>query len=435
MKQHDPEFLDHFAKIASKRRYTRRQVARAGVGLGLSAAAIGTVLSRPAFAQDSAASPAADGPVMVPIVGEEMSFDDIVAAIQAEGEVNVANWTYTATDALVARFRQYVSDVYGVDITVNYVGTQSPSTYLAELYTAVGAGNSAPYDVMAIEENYWAEAAAQAVDQGVTLMEDVFPSGLIPNGERVLDVFQRAPTAIGFQASATPGINYNSDTVDFLTDWSDLADERLQGKLLMWLPGDITGGGVLLGVAASLGLDYQDPAQMSEAIAFLVNDVHPNVLKYTDQFAEAQQLFRDGVVDVVTFWNSMARLQFLDGQDNAAFLVAESGQYAVNGYMWVPAQPEHPVLAQIFMDWRLSDDAQFPDLEAWGITEGNWAEFHEGFMGESYVDLVPEWIQEVYFNYFPTIDQLSTQFMAVDWDYYVANSGAWYDEWLAGIGL
>ncbi|CAN5529715.1 hypothetical protein BH23CHL4_BH23CHL4_02400 [soil metagenome] len=433
--KNNPQFVEQFAAIAASRRYTRRQVMRAGMGLGLSAAAITSVISRPAFAQDANASPAAGGPVMVPIVGAEMSFDDIVAAIQEEGEVNVANWTYTATDALVDRFQQYVSDVYGVEITLNYSGSQSPSTYLTELYTAVGAGNNAPYDVMAVEENYWAEALAQSANENTKLMEEVFPSGLIPNADRVMESFHRDPTAIAFQASATPGINYNSDNVDFLTDWDDLADERLKGKLLMWLPGDITGGGILLGVAAALGLDYTNPDNMTEAIAYLVERVHPNVLKYTTDFAEAQQLFADGVVDVVTFWNSMARLQFLDGQENAAFLVAESGQYAVNGYMWAPAQPSHPVLGQIFMDWRLSDDAQFPDLEAWGITEGNWAEFHEGFLGESYVDLVPDWIQDVYFSYFPTIDQLATLYLAVDWDYYVANSSGWYDEWLAGIGL
>ena len=79
--------------------------------------------------------------------------------------------------------------------------------------------------------------------------------------------------------------------------------------------------------------------------------------------------------------------------------------------MWISAGVQHPVLAQIFVDWRLSDDAQFPDLEAWGITEGNWAEFHEGFMGESYQGLVPEWIADVYHTYFPTVEQLSTNYL------------------------
>ncbi len=431
----DDRFIDRFIQRAEQLRYTRRQVMRIGAGLGLSAAAINTVLAHPAFAQDSNASPAANGPVLDSLSGNELSFDDIVAAVESEGEVTVANWTYTATDALIERFQQYVSDVYGVDITLNYLGTQQPSTYLTELYAAAGAGNTPPHDVLAIEENYWAEIRAQEAAENVTLLAEVLPSGLIPNADRVFENFTQFPTAVGFQASASPGITYNSDNVDFLTDWTDLADERLKGKILAWLPGDITGGGVLLGVIAAQGGDYTNPDDVAEGIRFLVEDVHPNVLKYTTDTSEAQQLLRDGVVDVVTFWNSLARLQYLDGQENAAFLVAASGQYAANGYMFVPVGVAHPVLAQIFMDWRLSDDAQFPDLESWGISEGNWAEFHEGFMGESYVDLVPDWIADVYFNFFPTVEQLSTQYKNVDWAYYVENSSAWYDEWLAGIGL
>jgi hypothetical protein len=93
------------------------------------------------------------------------------------------------------------------------------------------------------------------------------------------------------------------------------------------------------------------------------------------------------------------------------------------------------VLAQIFVDWRLSDDAQFPNLDAWGISKGAWSELHEGFMGESYVDLVPDWIASDYYTYFPTIEQLSTNYKAVDWDVYAANKDAWIDYWNERLGL
>ena len=266
-------------------------------------------------------------------------------------------------------------------------------------------------------------------------MEDFLPSGLVPNAERVLETLIHAPTSVGFQASATPGVTYNTANVDFLKDWKDLADERLKGKLLMWLPGDITGGGILLGVAASLGLDYKDPAQMDEAIAFLVDKVHPNALKYTNQQPELEELLKSGVVDAATFWNGVARKFYFDGTEGFAFMVAESGQYAVNGFMWIPAKPKHPVLAQIFIDWRLSDDAQFPDLEAWGISEGWWSELQEGLMGPSYEAAIPDWIADVYFDYYPTIDQLSTLYQNVDWAYYNEHNQEWYDKWLEGIGL
>ena len=70
--------------------------------------------------------------------------------------------------------------------------------------------------MIAIEENYWAEAASQPEP----VMEEFLPSGLIPNADRVLDMFKHDPTAIGFQASATPGIVYDKQRAPYLEDWT-----------------------------------------------------------------------------------------------------------------------------------------------------------------------------------------------------------------------
>jgi spermidine/putrescine-binding protein len=417
--------------------YTRRQIIAGALALGLSASAVNGILANATFAQEAtpAGPPAANGPVMVSIVNQEMSHDDIAAAIEDEGEVNVGNWTYTANDQLVERFQGYVEETYGKSITLNYAASQSPSTYITELYTAVGSGDNSPYDVMAIEENYWAEVQLQQKNQSTKFMEDYLPSGLIPNAERVIDTFKHEPTSIAFQASATPGVNYHTETAGFLKDWKDLADPQLQGKLLLWLPGDITSGGMLLGLAGSLGKDYKDEAQMREVIDYAADEIGPNAIKYTADNSEGQQLFKSGVAAAVSFWNSMARQQYLDGVADAAFLVAASGQYMVNGYLWIPVEPPHPVLAQVFIDWRLSDDAQFPDIEEWGITEGAWSELQEGILGPSYEADIPEWIAADYYNFFPTIEQLSTQYKQVDWDYYAEHSSDWFDYYLEKIGL
>src|SRR5215216_3321253 len=192
-------------------RYSRREIVRRGVALGLAAPAIGTALS-----QVSAASVAAqDGPVQVSIMNKEMTPDEIVAAIESEGEVNVGNWTYTANDTLVAKFQEHVSNTYGVDITLNYEASQQPSTYMTSLYTQLQSGNPPVHDVLAIEENYWAEGASQPEP----VMEEFLPSGLIPNAERVMEKFKHYPTAIGFQASATPGIVYDKERAPYLLDW------------------------------------------------------------------------------------------------------------------------------------------------------------------------------------------------------------------------
>ena len=406
-------------------RYSRREIVTRGVALGLTAPAIGMALGRV-----SAASVAAqDGPVQVSIVNKEMTPDEIVAAIQSEGEVNVGNWTYTANDTLIAQFEEYVSSTYGVDITLNYQASQAPSTYITNLYTALQSGNPPSLDVMAIEENFLAEALSQPEP----VAEEFLPSGLVPNADRVMEMFQAFPHGVGFQASATPGIVFDRERAPYLADWQDLADERLKGRLTMPLPGDITMGGMLLGIAASLGLDYTVPEEMTQAIDFLIERIHPNVLQYTTDSATMQQLLRGGVVDAVGFWNSLARMEFLNGQTNTAFMLAESGQFLANGYMWIPKGTPHPVLAQIFVNWRLSDEAQFPP-ESWGLEPGPWAELNEGIIGESYSDLVPEWFAEDYFTYYPTVEQLTTSYKSVDWDYYAEHVGEWMDRVSQGIG-
>ncbi len=410
---------------AIKGRYSRRDIVRRGIVLGLAAPAIGMALR-----QVAAASVAAqDEPVQVSIVNKEMTPDEIAAAIQSEGEVNVGNWTYTANDTLIAKFQEYVSNTYGVNITLNYEASQAPSTYMTSLYTQLQSGNPPVHDVLAFEVNYWAEALSQPEP----VMEEFLPSGLIPNAERVLDKFKHYPTAIGFQASATPGIVFDRERAPYLADWTNLADERLRGRLTMPLPGDITSAGMLLGIAAALGLEYKQPDQMTEAIDFAIQEIHPNVLQYTSDQATMQQLLRNGVVDAVGFWNSLARLEFLDGQTNTAFMLAESGQYLANGFMWIPKGAPHPVLAQIFVNWRLSDEVQFPD-ESWGLEPGPWAELQEGFLGESYTGLVPEWFADDYFSYYPTIEQLETSYKSIDWDYYAEHLAEWMDYYSQGIG-
>ena len=406
-------------------RYSRREIVRRGLALGLAMPAIGAALR-----QVSAASVAAqEGPVQVSILNREMTPEEIVEAIRAEGEVNVGNWTYSANDTLIAQFEQHVSDTYGVDITLNYQASQAPSTYITNLYTALQSATPPSLDVMAIEENYWAEAMAQPEP----VLEEFLPSGLVPNADRVLDMFKHFPTAVGFQASATPAIVYDKERAPYLTDWTDLADERLKGRLTMPIPGDITSGGFLMGICAALGGDYKNPDDMTAAIDFAIEKIHPNVLQYTTDAATMQQLLRAGVVDAAGFWNSLARMEFLNGQTNTAMVQAKSGHYLANGFLWITKNTPHPVLAQIFVNWRLSDEVQFP-AESWGLEPGPWAELQEGILGESYEGLVPEWFAEDYFTYYPTIEQLTTNYKLVDWDYYAEHVGEWMDAYSAGIG-
>jgi spermidine/putrescine-binding protein len=361
----------------------------------------------------------------VAILNKDMTDGEIKAEIEKEGSLIVGNWTYTANDELVKQFTQYVKDTYGADIEFTYEGSQAPSVYLTNLYAAQKAGNPAPYDVLAIEENYWAEAMANdAVD-------NAFPSDLIPNEKLVLDLFKHLPTTIAFQSTAFPAIVYNKKNAPFLTSLKDLADPRLKGKITLPLPGDITAGGFFLGLADELGKDYKDAAQMKEVVDWAIENIGPNVLKYTGDSSEMQQLLRSGAADAVGFWNSLARLEYFNGYTDTALLLPKS-IYPANGYLWIPKGAPHPVLAQIFINWRLSPDVQFPNK--WPIDHGPWSELSEGFLGPEYVTHVPDWFAKDYFTYFPTLDQIKTQFKTVDWNAYNASQKEWQDYYAQKIG-
>ena len=59
-------------------------------------------------ATQATAAPQA-GTVHVSIVNKDMTKDEIAAAIKQEGSVVVANWTYTANDAIVSGFAAVIT--------------------------------------------------------------------------------------------------------------------------------------------------------------------------------------------------------------------------------------------------------------------------------------------------------------------------------------
>ena len=392
---------------------------------GASATPAATTAAASAPASAPASGAPASATVHVAIVNKDMTPDEVKAAVKAEGGLTVGNWTYAATDELVKQFEAYVKTTYDADIKLTYAGTQSPSEYLTKLAAAKQANNAAPYDVIAVEENYWYDANQQG------LVDDVLPSGLIPNQSLVLDGFVHAPQSIAFQSTAYPGVVYNKTKAAFVKSLMDLANPQLKGKVTIPAPGDITAGGFLLGVAAELGKDYKDPNQMKEVVDWVVANILPNVAQVTTDQPTLQQLFESGQTDVVTFWNSLARLEYLGGHTDAALLVPKT-IYPANGYLWVPKGAQHPVLAQVFMNWRLAPDVQFPN--AWPIDHGKWSELSEGFLGPSYVNLVPDWFKADYNTYYPTLDQIQSSFKSIDWKAYNDSAKVFQDYYKQKLG-
>ena len=367
----------------------------------------------------SAPASAAAGTKHVAILNKDMTDDEIKAEIVKEGSLVVANWTYTANDELVKQFKAYVKTTYGADIQFTYEGSQAPSAYLTKIYAAQTGNNPSPYDVMAVEENYWSDAMSH------NAVDSYLPSDLVPNQKLVIDMFQHAPTSIAFQSTAFPAVVYEQSKAPFLKKLMDLSNPALKGKITLPAAGDITAGGFLMGLASELGKDYKDPAQMKATVDWMTQNIAPNVLKYTSDSSEMQQLLRSGAADAVTFWNSLARLEYFSGKNNDAALLLPTSIYPVNGYLWIPKGAQHPVLAQVFINWRLAPDVQFPN--SWPIDHSPWSELSEGFLGPSYTGLVPDWLKADYSKYYPTLDQIQTQFKQVDWNAYNTGVKEWMD--------
>ncbi len=412
----------------------------AGTSPAASTAPAATTAAAPSVAASvaasAAASPAAStaavagcapapGTKHVSIVNKDMTDDEIKAAIAAEGGLVVANWTYTATDELVNQFQKYVKDTYGVDIKLTYVGSQSPSEYLTKLAAAKQSGTATPYDVLAIEENYWADA----MDQG--LVADSLPSGLIPNQNLLLPGFVHAPNALAFQAASFIALLYNKKTAPWITSFKDLADPRLKGKVTLPPPGDISSGGFLLALADELGKDYKDPEQMKEVVDWMLANIGPNLIKYTTTQSELSSLIESGQADAEVYWNGQSRLEYFGGHTDVAQVVPKA-LYPINGYEWIPKGAPHPVLAQTFMNWRLCPEVQFPNT--WNMGHGPWAELSEGLLGEAYQSHIPDWFQSDYYKYYLTLDQIKSGLKTLDWPAFNKSSKIFQDYFAQKIG-
>jgi spermidine/putrescine-binding protein len=382
--------------------------------------------SAPASAGGSApASAAASGTKHVSILNKDMTDAEIKAEVAKEGGLVVGNWTYTATDELVKQFQDYVKATYGADIKLTYVGSQSPSEYLTKLSAAKQSGSATPYDVMAIEENYWADA----VDQG--LVADSLPSDLIPNQKLLLPAFVHGNTALAFQAASFIALLYNKDKAPWIKSFKDLADPRLKGKVTLPPPGDISSGGFLLALAAELGKDYKDPDQMKEVVDWVIKNIGPNLIKYTTTQSELSSLIESGQAEAEVYWNGQSRLEYFGGHTNIGQVVP-TALYPINGYLWIPKGAPHPVLAQIFENWRLAPDVQFPNT--WNMGHGPWAELSEGLLGPDYVSHIPDWFQKDYYTYYLTLDQIKTSLQTLDWSAFNKSSKIFQDYFAQQIG-
>ena len=171
---------------------------------------------------------------------------------------------------MVKQFQNWVKSEYGVDVKLQYVAEESPALFLNKLEDAYKAKQSAPYDVMAIEENYYLDALSHGI------VEEMFPSDLIRESAWLNPPCIANPYAIAFQSSATIApIFHNAAVGDWFKDWKDLGYSRLRRRITLPAAGDVTAGAFLIGLAGSLGKDYKNADEMRETIEFVCTELNP----------------------------------------------------------------------------------------------------------------------------------------------------------------
>jgi hypothetical protein len=369
-----------------------------------------------------------------------MSRDEVAAEIAKEGKVSIANWTYwgLVDSYFTPSLKKYVKDLYGVDVEVEFLGTQAAKGgWVVAVESALASGGVPPFDLMHIEVNFFEEAVSKG------LAEPFLPSPLVPWAQYVDSFFLHYPYGIQFQQHALGNFTVNTNYVgDWFNGWKALADPRLKGKVSIWPSSDNGLWGWWAVMADELGYDYHNPDDMKTTLKWIADNICPNVLKYTDDEGELADLLEKELTWASAYWCCTAEgyaitKPYLKGTQKLPYF---KGQHPnLPGIYWIPKKVEHPVLAQIAADWELSAGLQFTDISQWQLAPGDdtkskqlWAEALEGPLGQDYLQFVPDWVKQLgpngIFELYPTIDQ-ARSFLKLDWGYINTVINDWIAYW------
>ena len=377
--------------------------------------------------------------VWIPILNKFMSYDEVVEQIKKEGKVSVANWTYwgLVDTYFVPSLKKYVKDLYGVDIEVEFLGTQAAKGgWVVAVESSQAAGQPSPFDLMHIEVNFFEEAISKG------LAVPFLPSPLVPWAQYVDSWFLRYPYGIQFQQHALANFTVNTKYVgDWLTGNKALADPRLKGKLTIWPSTDNGLWGWWAALAADLGYDYHNMDDMKKTLKWAADNIHPNVLKYTDDEGELGDLLGKELAWVSAYWCCLAEGYSVTKPElkGCQTLPYFKGQHCnLPGVYWIPKNVEHPVLAQIAADWEISAGFQMTDLSQWKLADDPnkakelWLMTLEGPLGEDYMQYVPDWVKQLgpkgIYEVYPTIQE-AKNLLKLDWGYINTVVGDWINYW------
>ncbi len=258
-------------------------------------------------------------------------------APEPEAELFVYNWADYIGEETIAGFE----DAYGVKVTYDFFDS-------AETMTAkISSGNSG-YDVTFPTSTY----IKGFLDQGLIQPLDL---SLIPNAVNLGAEWKDPGYDPGNQHSMpymwwTTGVAYDTAQVDEeLTSWAALWDDRWAGKMAML--DDVRE--VFAAALIRLGYDINttDDGELDEALA-LLEEQKPLLRTYT---TDDIGVLSTGDVWVMHAWGADV-YQVQVERDTVVYYIPEEGGVRGSDTMVLLANAQHPVAANLFINYML--DAQ-----------------------------------------------------------------------------
>jgi ABC-type Fe3+ transport system substrate-binding protein len=363
----------------------------------------------------------------VPILNKWLTEREIVDEIKREGKVVIADWTYGGLVETyhVPAFKNYIKKRFGVDIEVTWIGTQEPEVIISSVITSIQAGKAPPYDVVAIEAPYFFRGLKAGVIEPA-----VYIGNPLMNNLRYVDSFflKYQPYGVVFQAIDTAGLLINSEKAAFVKDYRDLADPRLKGHVILPTPGTVHFANFLVNLALAMGKDYKNSADMEEVIKFAAKNIHPNVLRYTVSEAELMELMERGEAWAIAWWWYLAPVEAVKGYPISR-VAQPQGNVFVPGIAWIPKKAEHPLLAQLFIDFLMSPDFWFAlDYPKYRESKEDFLMLHQNLLNDTNFNLLPDWIKPIYANIYPyPLSKMNEWYVFPDYDYIEKSTESWTD--------
>jgi len=273
---------------------------------------------------------------------------DLVEAAQAEGRVNVYNWSFFIDDDRVETFEEK----FGIDVTYDLYESNE------EMKTKIMAGGSG-YDVVYPSDHMVYEM------RELGLLQELNHDWL-PNMDDLMDMWVDPffdpgnSYSVGYMWGTT-GYAYNKEQVGDdprLGSWALLFEgEEYAGRMTMSEDANEPVGAALhyLGYSAN----SEDPDELEEAREVLLQQ-NPWVSAYISGPVREQLIAGD--IWIAQFWSGDTLWASLENPD-IGYVVPEEGAYIWIDSMCIPADAPNPAAAHLWINYMMEPEVQAAIVE------------------------------------------------------------------------